>query len=106
VRVVRFIWNWLVIATPTTIFSPQTMGFGGIAGPRRDLSRLTKVKAFPENIVVDVDLAFMRRDESGTNLGISYAIRRLPALELHPGVRRIRSWPRRGNPGIGHHQVP
>ena len=61
-------------------FSPQTMGFGGIAGPRRDLSRLTKVKAFPENIVVDVDMAFMRRDGSGTNLGISYAIRRLPAL--------------------------
>jgi hypothetical protein len=61
-------------------FSPQTMGFGGIAGPRRDLSRFTKVKSFPENVVVDVDLAFMRRDGSGTNLGISYAIRRLPPL--------------------------
>jgi hypothetical protein len=61
-------------------FSPQTMGFGGIAGPRRDLSRFTKAKSFPENIVVDVDLAFMRRDGSGTNLGISYAIRRLPPL--------------------------
>jgi hypothetical protein len=59
-------------------FSPQTMGFGGIAGQRRDLSRFTKVKSFPDNVVVDADLAFMRRDGSGTNLGISYAIRRLP----------------------------
>lgn len=59
-------------------YSPQTMGFGGIAGQRRDLSRFTKVKSFPENVVVDVDLAFMRRDGSGENLGISYAIRRLP----------------------------
>jgi hypothetical protein len=64
-------------------FSPQTMGFGGIAGPRRDLSRFTKVKSFPENVVVDVDLAFMRRDGSGTNLGISYAIRRLPPLGIY-----------------------
>ena len=61
-------------------FSPETMGFGGIAGPRRDLSRFTKLKSFPENVVVDVDLAFMRRDGSGTNLGISYAIRRLPPM--------------------------
>jgi len=61
-------------------FSPETMGFGGIAGPRRDLSRFTKVKSFPDNIVVDVDLAFMRRDGSGENLGMSYAIRRLPPM--------------------------
>ena len=59
-------------------YSPQTMMFGGIAGQRRDLSHITKVKSFPENIVVDVDLAFMKRDGSGENLGISYAIRRLP----------------------------
>jgi hypothetical protein len=59
-------------------FSPATMGFGGIAGQRRDLSRLTKIKSFPDNVVVDVDLAFMRRDGSGENLGMSYAIRRLP----------------------------
>jgi hypothetical protein len=61
-------------------YSPQTMGFGGIAGLRRDLSRFTNVKSFPDNVVLDVDLAFMRRDGSGENLGMSYAIRRLPPL--------------------------
>jgi hypothetical protein len=64
-------------------YSPQTMGFGGIAGQRRDLSHITKVKSFPENIVVDVDLAFMKRDGSGENLGISYAIRRLPDVRAY-----------------------
>lgn len=59
-------------------YSPQTMMYRGLAGLRRDLSRFTKVKAFPENVVVDVDLAFQKRDGSGENLGLSYAIRRLP----------------------------
>ncbi|MFN4242940.1 MAG: zinc-dependent metalloprotease [Tepidisphaerales bacterium] len=48
---------------------------------RRDLSRVTKVKSFPENVLVDVDIAI---GQPGSNtvstIGVSYAFRRLPPL--------------------------
>lgn len=55
----------------------------GIPAPlvRRDLSRISKVKAFPENVLVDVDIAVGAPGQPGnTTVGVSYAFRRLPAL--------------------------
>lgn len=51
--------------------------------PRRDLSRYTKVKAFPENVLIDVDLAFASRQGPGGTVGVSYAFRRLPDLKSY-----------------------
>jgi hypothetical protein len=48
---------------------------------RRDLSRITKVKAFRENVLVDVDIAVGAPGTPGsTTVGVSYAFRRLPQL--------------------------
>ena len=49
--------------------------------PRRDLSRYEKVKVFPENVLIDVDLASSNRFGSGTSIGITYAFRKLPELK-------------------------
>lgn len=49
--------------------------------PRRDLSKYTKVKVFPDNILIDVDLAVANRNGMGANVGVSYAFRRLPELK-------------------------
>jgi hypothetical protein len=50
---------------------------------RRDLSRYTKVKVFPENILIDVDLALSSRNGGGSNIGVSYAFRKLPDLKSY-----------------------
>lgn len=48
---------------------------------RRDLSRITKVKSFPENVLVDVDIAVGQPGgNSVSTIGVSYAFRRLPPL--------------------------
>jgi hypothetical protein len=49
--------------------------------PRRDLSRYTKVKVFPDNILIDVDQAYATRTGQGLNIGVSFAFRRLPDLK-------------------------
>jgi hypothetical protein len=54
-------------------------GAGGFA-PRRDLSTFPKIKAFPDNVLIDADIALAGRTGSGMSVGISYSFRRLPAL--------------------------
>ncbi len=51
-----------------------------VGGVRRDLSRLVKVKSFPENAVVDVDIASMVGGTSARWVGVGYAFRKLPQL--------------------------
>lgn len=51
--------------------------------PRRDLSSYTKVKAFPENVLIDVDIAYATRTGPGTSVGVSYAFRKLPDLKSY-----------------------
>lgn len=53
------------------------MGGGG-GTPRRDLSEYSKVKAFPDNVLIDVNLAMASRGTGASYIGISYAFRRLP----------------------------
>jgi hypothetical protein len=53
-------------------------GMSSMAMPRRDLSQYTKVKVFPDNALIDVDLAVGGRGAGGTTLGVSYAFRKLP----------------------------
>jgi hypothetical protein len=79
---------------PVVDLTPLVMGraiglpsggmFGGGAAsaagaePRRDLSSYSKVKVFPENLLIDVDLATVGRHGSGQTVGVSYAFRALP----------------------------
>ena len=50
---------------------------GSAGSPDRSLSAYHKIKVFPENVLVDVDLAVRERD--GTRMiGVSYAFRKLP----------------------------
>jgi hypothetical protein len=54
------------------------VAIGGM-GIRRDLSQFNKVKAFPDNALIDVDLVMANRSGGGQSVGITYDIRRLPA---------------------------
>lgn len=67
----------------STMLMGRTVDLPAPAGtePRRDLSRYTKVKSFPDNVLIDVDLAFANRQGQGSSVGISYAFRRLPDLK-------------------------
>lgn len=47
---------------------------------RRDLSQLVKVKSFPENVLVDVDIVGMGRNGISDSVGVTYAFRKLPPL--------------------------
>ncbi len=47
---------------------------------RRDLSQLVKVKSFPDNVLIDVDIVGMGRNGISDSVGVTYAFRRLPAL--------------------------
>ncbi|MGF1634651.1 MAG: zinc-dependent metalloprotease [Phycisphaerae bacterium] len=59
----------------------QTIRIPGASGAlRKELSRYTKVKAFENNMLVDVEMAFSGTGGSGRMLGISYGFRRLPKL--------------------------
>lgn len=64
---------------------------GGNVQPH--LSKWNKVKVFPDNILVDVDLALAKK-QSGRMVGVSYAFRRLPALGSYQ--------PRRADDRIGY----
>lgn len=69
---------------PVVDLGPVLIGPGmGVAlngmGIRRDLSQYNKVKAFPDNALIDVDLVMGNRNGGGQSVGITYDIRRLPA---------------------------
>jgi hypothetical protein len=66
----------------------SSMIYSGVSGVqvaprivRRDLSRVVAAKAFPENVLIDVDLALgdMSGQQPLSTVGVSYAFRRLPA---------------------------
>ena len=77
-----------VIDLGAAIFSPaiQTPGLDASKIIRRDLSSLESVKVFPDNLVIDANLAINDRGGTGgTTAGLSYAFRRLPDLKsYHP----------------------
>src|SRR5690606_24851112 len=80
--------------------APLTVG-GAIAVPgsgaaRRDLSRYKTVKAFPENILIDTELAFGRAGGAET-VGVTYAFRQLPNLQ-----QRDRYQPRLADERVGY----
>lgn len=52
---------------------------GGGGGIREDLSKWGKIKNFPDNLLIDVDLA-VAQGMGGKTLGVSYAFRRLPEV--------------------------
>ncbi len=68
------------IGTPllTPIVSLPPAGAG--LAPRKDLSTFSKVKSFPDNILIDADIALVGRTGAGTNVGITYSFRRLPPI--------------------------
>jgi hypothetical protein len=47
---------------------------------RRDLCEFTKVKVFPDNALIDVDMAQVSGSGGGSSMGVSYAFRRLPSM--------------------------
>src|SRR5947207_11849239 len=47
---------------------------------RRDLCEFTKVKVFPDNALIDVDMAMSGGGGGGSSIGVSYAFRRLPSM--------------------------
>jgi hypothetical protein len=49
-------------------------------GVRSELSKWHTLKVFPDNVLVDVDLALGGRRGEGRMIGVSYAFRRLPKL--------------------------
>jgi len=61
---------------------------------RPELSRWTKTKVFPDNVLIDVDLALAGKEHGGKMVGVSYAFRRLPALGEYK--------PRRADDRIGY----
>ncbi|HEY0009011.1 MAG TPA: DUF5117 domain-containing protein, partial [Tepidisphaeraceae bacterium] len=51
---------------------------------RREISQIDSAKSFPDNSLIDVDLAIAGRGgQGGTTMGISYAFRRLPDLRAY-----------------------
>lgn len=55
------------------------LGFG--ENIRSDLSRFTKVKVFPDNVLIEVELAVQQRGgRGGDTISIAYAFQRLPKL--------------------------
>ena len=47
---------------------------------RSELSKWHKIKVFPDNVLIDVDLALGGRKGGGRMVGVSFAFRRLPKL--------------------------
>ncbi len=67
-----------VIDISEALFTPAVqLPYFMRGGVRRDISRLEMVKSFPENVLVDVDLA-MSLGNGGSSMGLSYAFRKLP----------------------------
>jgi len=71
-------------------------GAGGIGGGqvRPELSRWTKVKVFPDNVLIEADLATGRGPGGGGYVGMGYAFQRLPKLGSYN--------PRTSDPRIGY----
>src|SRR5258706_266917 len=59
---------------------PAPPGRAAASQPRRDLSNFPKVKVFPDNVLIDADIALAGRTGAGTSVGLTYSFRRLPAL--------------------------
>lgn len=56
----------------------------GAEAPRKDVSEYTNVKGYPDNILVDCNLATTRRGGTGWDTqGISYSLRRLPDMKSY-----------------------
>lgn len=62
-------------------------------GVRSELSTWKEIKNFPDNILIDVDLA-LGRGGGGTSVGVAYAFRRLPQLGSYS--------PREADPRVGY----
>jgi hypothetical protein len=60
---------------------------------RPDLSTWNTVKVFPDNVLIDVDLA-LSGGQGGSSVGVAYAFRRLPPLNAYK--------PRQADPRIGY----
>lgn len=65
----------------------------GGGGVRPDLSTWQKVKVFPNNVLIDVDLA-VSGPQGGRDVGVTYAFRRLPKLGAYK--------PRSADPRVGY----
>ncbi len=54
--------------------------FAGMRGMGREPAqmRYTKIKTFPDNVLVDVDVAFASTSGAGQSIGVGYSFRRLP----------------------------
>ena len=62
---------------------PLMMGSTGapsMLAPRKDLSSFSKIKSFPDNVLIDADIALAGRTGAGTTVGVTYSFRRLPAV--------------------------
>ncbi len=46
--------------------------------PRRDVSEYSKVKSFPDNVLIDCDMAVGMRGMGWETVGVSFSLRRLP----------------------------
>ncbi|MFH1746474.1 MAG: zinc-dependent metalloprotease [Planctomycetota bacterium] len=62
-------------------------------GIKSELSTWSKVKVFPDNVLIDVNLA-LSQGRGGNSVGVSYAFRRLPKLDSYT--------PRRADPRVGY----
>ena len=59
---------------------PAPSGPFAAFSPRRDMSTFDKVKVFPDNVLIDADIALAGRSGAGMSVGITYSFRRLPAV--------------------------
>ncbi|HEY7116072.1 MAG TPA: zinc-dependent metalloprotease, partial [Tepidisphaeraceae bacterium] len=57
---------------------PAPSGPGAAFSPRREMSTFDKVKVFPDNVLIDADIALAGRTGAGMSVGITYSFRRLP----------------------------
>lgn len=67
-----------VVDLGATLMDPSTLMQVNGLRPRRELSEFSKIKAFPDNALVEVTLAVSGPGGSGQRVGLFYALRRLP----------------------------
>ena len=69
-----------VIVNLGQLLKSDIAGVRGLGGQvRPDLSTWTKIKVFPDNMLIEADLA-LARGLGGTSVGVAYAFQRLPRL--------------------------
>jgi hypothetical protein len=74
--------------------------FGGMGlQPRPDLTTYAKVKAFPENILIDTDIAMGQRGGAGSTVGVGISLRLLPTI----GTSNFK--PRHADERVGYFQT-